>query len=373
MVPASVGYCKRHVLSQSLRIQFVASVERPTAWRTRLILSGVSGSCRSPPVLIATDGPRTVRLQSATRLYKSGCVRQSSASWRRVPPPPSWRKWDDARPARDPEDEMFTTDAHALESILRRINDPASGRSVAARWASAVGGKPGDAEFGRRHAQVFSLYHSVTQYVRSLNTTAQQRYAAASLAWWDAIVTPNTSWNLGNVTGPLIADDHINLLGSLGDAMELRLASTSAAPSSLDLADLVAQCDGWIESLPSSGIAPQMQQLLANGLEHVKWLVTHVETFGTARITQEAQTVTGSLVVAGEVLTGEARRNWTDRFKAWAGALVVVAGLGATTSGAIASGTEVIRQIETAVTELTNGIDSHDSSAEAPAASSPDQ
>lgn len=98
---------------------------------------------------------------------------------------------------------------------------------------------------------------------------------------------------------------------------------------------------------------------------HVLWLIDNVETFGTGRVAEEAQRVTGAVTVASQgVADPEQRQLWMAKAKNLfaATSMFVVAVTGSITV-AITGVNEVLDQVQIAqehVVEIVDGAEAND-------------
>lgn len=261
---------------------------------------------------------------------------------------------------------MHNTDAHALQEILQSVNNPATGATVRARWEVVLGATESKQakEFVTRHSEVVSLLVSTIHHIRALPEHQQARYEASITQWWIAVTSPDQHW--GNKhDSMLIGQEHINLLGSLGDVIEVRMAGTSAAPEGRHVEDIKAQCDEWLSSINEFGLPDNLQRLITEGLNHLLWLIDNQERFGFARVAQAAENVTGQLVTAAVEVPEAARPRWKARLNRWAGAILTFSRLAGATHLALKHGTDVINDIEpalNAVKDVVEEIDTPDGS-----------
>ena len=189
---------------------------------------------------------------------------------------------------------MHTTDAHALEAILRIINDKSQGGSLQARWENALGVSGRKAELVARHAEVVDLLQSVIRHIKALPQAKRSKYEPSIMEWWSVVMAPDVQWGAGN-TGALIGLEHINILGSLGDVLESRLELTSASPGGFNIQAVRDQCEEWKATIAETGMPANFRNLLVESLDHLIWLVDNSDKFGYARVARAAEAVTGQL------------------------------------------------------------------------------
>ncbi|MDO3397968.1 hypothetical protein QWJ41_19755 [Nocardioides sp. SOB44] len=257
---------------------------------------------------------------------------------------------------------MHTTDAHALQAILAELNSPASGSSLNARWAKALGVQPGAAGFPRRHAEVMNLLAETIRQIGVLPPARRGNYEPSAPLWWKAVVAPDIAWGAGNTTGPIIGQEHIALLGSMGDVIEARQEGTALAPGGVNLEALTDQCKEWIEVLQGTHLPNGLRTLLIESLEHVIWLADSVDRFGYARVAREAESVTGALVLATPQVPDEARPSWNQRFRRWTATLATFTLLASGTQLAIEGATDVVNEVAPAVGQVIEMIEGSDDS-----------
>lgn len=251
---------------------------------------------------------------------------------------------------------MYRTDAHALQAILRELNNAETGGSLQARWFKVLGSRGLGAEFVRRHAEVVALLESVIRQIATLPESSRANYEPSTVPWWQAIVAPDVSWGSG-ASSALIGDEHIRSLGALGDVLEFRLEATSAAPVGKFLDELKAQCAEWAASLENAGLPAGFRNLIAEGINHLTWLIENADRFGYARVAQAAEAVTGQLVMATPQVPEPKRATWTERLTKWTAVLAAYSAFMGGTHMAIETTKVVVRDIESTVATVTDIVD----------------
>ncbi len=188
---------------------------------------------------------------------------------------------------------MYRTDAHALQAILRVINDPESGGTYQARWEAALGVEYRGLELFRGHAEVVQMLNETIKQIYALPEHKQSNYIESVSQWWLAVVVPDVQWG-ARATSRLIGDEHIAILGSLGDVVESRLDKTTSAPGGLNVAGVQEHCQEWLALLESTDIPTNLRGMLVQGIEHLLWLIANADRFGYARVARTAEDLTGS-------------------------------------------------------------------------------
>lgn len=257
---------------------------------------------------------------------------------------------------------MHTTDAHALQAILQRMNDHANGGTIQARWETVLNTSGRGVEFSARHGEVVSLLNETIRHVQSLPDSKRANYEPYLVYWWTAVMCPDVQWGAGHQQGVITAE-HVALLGSLGDVIEARLEHTSAAPGGFRLEAVREQCEGWIEHINGASLPTNYETLLIKQLEHLLWLIDHAETFGVSRVASAAEDITGHLVMASLRVPEAERHSWTRRMREWTGMLVTFTALTMAGHTAIEGATTLINDIAPGVEYVLDAVEPDDSPA----------
>lgn len=251
---------------------------------------------------------------------------------------------------------MHTTEPHALQAILKVVNDPGAGKSLQQRWQQAIGVSTRSPEFAIRHAEVVGLLTETVRQIKSLPANARADYEPSILPWWNVVVAPDSAWGNG-ITGNIVQPEHIRILGALGQVIESRMEATSAAPGGFKIEAIREQCEEWKNTLADIGLSANLRNLLIERIDHLIWVVEHADLLGYARVARAADELTGQLAMATPRVPDEYRKRWTDRFKAWTGVLIAFTAFNVSATTAIESSTNLAKQIESSVNDVMDIVD----------------
>ncbi|MGX1303308.1 hypothetical protein RKD35_004796 [Streptomyces albogriseolus] len=169
---------------------------------------------------------------------------------------------------------------------------------------------------------------------------------------------PQVNWTDGSrPASGIIAQDVLDHLDSAADIISGSLVGSTAAPRSADLESMADQCREWLDllrNMDEAELSGPIKDQLISQIEHLLWLIDNAETFGGARVADEASRVIGSLAQASATMTAgpETASRWK---KAWYGfiAVCVAFNLGAPAlQESIESGTGLVKEITGVVNDI---------------------
>ena len=187
--------------------------------------------------------------------------------------------------------------ARALHDLIAEVQgrfDTPNITTAYHAWGSVVGDSIETATFARFHAEVVTLLREVTEDLTMLSPSAQQRYSQYLPHWWTAVVLPRKDWATDGTF--LIGATHLDLLGSLADVMESR--ALSVGPSNPQTVDILKQGVSFLLNATkgANDLPAHIQDQIVADLEHVLWLLDHVDTFGVDHTVAAMEKVTGKAV-----------------------------------------------------------------------------
>lgn len=161
-------------------------------------------------------------------------------------------------------------------------------------WVAVVGHHIETPEFARFHAEALTLLREVTEDLTTLSPASQQRYAQYLPHWWTAVVLPRADWATEGTR--VIDETHLHLLGSVADVVEER--ALSLGPSNPQTVDMLRQGITFLlnETREVTDVPRHIRDQIVADLEHVLWLIDHVDTFGVDHTVAAVEKVTGKVV-----------------------------------------------------------------------------
>lgn len=253
--------------------------------------------------------------------------------------------------------------ASALHRVLAQVQVQET--PLTACWGKVLHAEYGSPDFVRRHAEVMGLLAAALRMAAGLPESARDRNFRYAQQWWSALVMPQHNWPNTGGSASLSPSD-LDHLGALGDLLEDRLPHTAANPDDSRLEQLRQTVATLLLDLDEfTSLATPTRRLIRADLMHVLWLIDNVETFGTGRVAEEAQRVTGAVTVASQgVADPEQRQLWVAKASNLfaATSMFVVAVTGSTTV-AITGVNEVLDQVQIAqehVVEIVDGAEAND-------------
>ncbi|MFE9765655.1 hypothetical protein ACFYPC_14175 [Streptomyces sp. NPDC005808] len=247
------------------------------------------------------------------------------------------------------------TAAHHLHTILRQVRD-SGGNTYSAGWAHALAAEWSSPEFARRHTEVVTLLQLTLRHLNALPERSRLRSERYINDWWVAVMQPVANWSDTNrPSQSIISQEILDHLESTAELISGNLVGSDAAPRSGDLDEIANQCKEWVEllrSMSETEISGPVRDALISQIEHLIWLIDHVELFGGARVAGEASSVIGSLTQASATLTSvqpETASRWRAGVLALLAACVFFNQAAPIIQESIDTGTDVIKGISAVV------------------------
>ncbi|MFE3900690.1 hypothetical protein ACFXPY_10065 [Streptomyces sp. NPDC059153] len=218
------------------------------------------------------------------------------------------------------------TAPYHLHSILTCVRESGKGRYDEG-WVKALEAEWDSVEFTKRHAEVVNLLLLTIQQLQALPERSRDRFMRYVPAWWSAIIQPKVNWaDNGRPAVNVVGQDILDHLESAAEIIAGSLVGSDAVPRSGDLNEISQQCQDWIaflQEIEASEIDGSLKDQLIAQLEHVVWLIEHVDLFGGARVAGEASRVIGSLAQVGATMSN-AQPETAGRWKrGWLGLIAV--------------------------------------------------
>ncbi|MFC9249171.1 hypothetical protein ACFT7S_35590 [Streptomyces sp. NPDC057136] len=227
-------------------------------------------------------------------------------------------------------------------------------KALEAEWDSV--------EFARRHAEVVNLLLLTTQQLYALPERSRDRFLRYVPAWWNAIIQPKGNWgDNGRPAVNVVGQDVLDHLESAADIIAGSLVGSDAAPRSSDLEEISQQCQDWVvflQGIDASEIDGPIRDQLIVQLEHIIWLIAHVDLFGGARVAGETSRAIGSLAQV-QATMNNAQPETIGRWKqGWLALIAICLTINAGApilQESIAVGGDLVKEITSAVQDMQGG------------------
>ena len=183
--------------------------------------------------------------------------------------------------------------ATALERVFWRVRK--SGRATVREvWTHVLKAQPTTPEFAIRHAEVVNLVHRLQLYILSMpeGDRTRQRYEGDIVLWYSAVVCTDNWRSNSNASDTLIAEDKVNLLGSLGEILTQRaeLEKRSTAPGIETLKQSLAD---WVTLLDEVDLPPDLAARIRAQVDQIEFLLSEIDTYGLEPIAEHGRTLFG--------------------------------------------------------------------------------
>ncbi len=187
--------------------------------------------------------------------------------------------------------------ARALHDILQAVTEHIGGSNKAYRaWRDVAGEEIESTEFAQFHAEAVALLSEVAAGMGTLDTRSRERYLQYLPAWWNGVVRPRQDW--AAIQDPIIDKANLDMLAALADLQETR--ALLAEPGNPQAAEVLTRAVTHILSVVQQATDiphPVRDQIVAD-LEHVLWLLSHVDTFGVDHAVAAVERATGKVTAA---------------------------------------------------------------------------
>lgn len=183
--------------------------------------------------------------------------------------------------------------ARALHDIINAVNsgigDPHSHAYYA--WQDVAGHDIGTSAFVRFHAEVMELLSEVSEEMRTLSHSAEQRFSIYIDDWWSALVRPRQDWAADK--SKIIEPAPLHMLAALADVFEARAPQGGA--HSPQTPELLARAVTFLreEVANATDLPESVRDEILNDLDHVLWLLDEVDTFGVGHAVGAMEKATG--------------------------------------------------------------------------------
>lgn len=256
-----------------------------------------------------------------------------------------------------PEAIHIKTSAIALYDILATIKDSPSPRTIMEAWERCLNASRYSEEFTKRHAEVTSLLLDLQNEIASLESERlRKRLGKYSGPWWTAIVHPQRNWEQSPASELILSGD-LDMLGAACDLLGSQIDESESVAGRSDLARLRAECDAWLALVADNDeIADgSFRQVLLAQINHLIWLIDNADTFGIARVIQQGDQVTGTLVRTVRQKTVRYTPRFRDRINGFIAALTLVANLIHSSQVIFDAADHALPDTEKIIKELTSG------------------
>jgi hypothetical protein len=135
------------------------------------------------------------------------------------------------------------------------------------------------------------LLREVLDALSTLPTGSRGRFARYVPAWWNALIQPTKHW--GADYAKLIDQPSLDMLGSLADVVEVQ--SGPSNPHTVEI--LKKSVDQLLRDVDATPDIPDaVRAQIRADLNHIAWLLGHVDTFGVQHAVAEVEKVAGRVV-----------------------------------------------------------------------------
>lgn len=166
-------------------------------------------------------------------------------------------------------------------------------------------------EFVLRHTEIVRLVELIGRRLHAAEPNALVATQLAHLPNWYRAVVWRGSWsNTSETAAGIIAATDLNYLELFGDNEKY---NDNAQVPEADLKHLRAILDDWGALLDESPDIPErLRRQIRSQVEHIKWLLDHVDLLGPTPVVRETQTLLGQVTAAGGVQPGRftSKRGW---------------------------------------------------------------
>ena len=183
--------------------------------------------------------------------------------------------------------------ARALHDIIDAVNSgigsPHSHPYYA--WQAVAGHDIGTSAFVRFHAEAMELLSEVSEEMRTLSPSAEQRFSIYVADWWTALVWPRYDW--AGAQSKIIDPAPLHMLAALADVFEARAPLGGA--QSPQTPELLTRAVTFLraEVAKATDLPESVRDEILNDLDHVLWLLEEVDTFGVGHAVGAVEKATG--------------------------------------------------------------------------------
>ncbi len=245
-----------------------------------------------------------------------------------------------------------------LHALLVQLRPLVEGSPLDEAWGEVLAVPAPSEDFDRRHAEVIGLTWEAHRSVADLPQASRQRYRRHLPDWWRLVLGPKCSLDASLSDWPSDAIDALGFLADLTDA-KLQFRSVEGDGQRL-LSDLREECVGWLTLIDETRDLRQgVADALKGQIQHLIWLVDHVEHFGTSAILREATDVTATVLsFQDDLRQPQDRRRWKTAVASLTVACLALTGFTKTTLTpmleAAVTAVEQVNQLQDGLRELAD-------------------
>lgn len=260
----------------------------------------------------------------------------------------------------EPEALSGQSSAYALHDVLYALKN-SDVPTLAQAWSKVLDAQWNSFEFAQRYGEVVCLWSDTLNQISALAPErTRKRMLTYVYAWWSALIMPDAAWQ-NNTVNPrdAISQSDLDQLANMVDLISAQLKGTAVAPVGGDLAALRSQCEEWMSLLGDTEeiTDESFRRTLQAQVGHLLWLVDNAQLFGTSRVIQHGDQLTGALIRASHMSEGRIRN--PEKFKrqiiALVAALALVAGMVRDSGTVIGAAEHSVPAIEKVIQEITDG------------------
>lgn len=256
-----------------------------------------------------------------------------------------------------PEKVQIKTSAIALYDILATVKNSPTDGPIMESWESCLGAPRNSEEFAKRHAEVVGLLLDLHSEISGLESERlRKRLEKYSNSWWAAIIHPLRNWEQTPASELIPAGD-LDMLGTACDLVGPQIDGPESASAMSSLAHLRTECDAWLTLVADNEevVDDSFRQVLLSQINHLIWLIDNANTFGVARIIQQGDQVTGTLVRTARQKTVRYTPRFRDRISSFIAALTLVANLIHSSQVVFDTADHALPDAEKIIKEITSG------------------
>ncbi|QTI67390.1 hypothetical protein [Gordonia polyisoprenivorans] len=184
--------------------------------------------------------------------------------------------------------------ATALDTILRKVATSGA-TTVGEGWKLTLGAEPGTAEFALRHGEAVGLMNKVLAHLTSLDPgeVESRLYLQYVPAWHGAVVFRDGWGRTDQPASKIIRLPILDHLMGLGLHMEVQRRAVYPELSDDKLENLRESLAEWRKLVEEAGLPTDLAQQVKTLVDHIDWLLSNTETFGTEPVMENARTLFG--------------------------------------------------------------------------------
>ncbi len=223
-------------------------------------------------------------------------------------------------------------------------------------YKNLTGYEPGTLEFARPHYEYLCLFRKVLTEIDGLDDEdAAARFRRYAPLWWNYLIRPDYEWGNGNTpANDVVSQISLDMLGSLADIVDRDIPQHQAGP----LDELRVKVEEWRIALDDGdwGLAPSLRAQLLSQFKYLLWLIDSADTFGRARVVEEAQNVVGRVITLTPTVRISSQSRWLAALGSLVQAIVLVTGAVDVSSKAIGESADAVHHSVEAVDSAAKAI-----------------